>query len=913
MLCFRRVVVKGYTTTTSSHLSSSRLPCACHIQQRAYHESSKNHHKYGRWLSSSAPLNEPWHDGEDSEGDDTKPLVPHQTKQDLGKHYEAPDSDRASYQLSYSLSPLELEAFPSQLSNFSTAKRWFEQKVLDGNHESKQVYVDPNALQLFDAVFPEIAQSRSIGRIRNEHFDTWDYSTDSKGIQMEKAFAILDQDGSNAIERGEFDTIMERSGLDIVDEDDGGNQKNSMFDSIDKDGKGYITKQEFIEFWNSSNAQDQQQLQDTDRRTPKTVLREYLAGLVEPLVNNNVKVQLQPKDLNIDGYVDLLAVGGPSSYTAALAHKAQYPDKSVLHVVKNRLDSNADGSAYYYHERDAFPLYINRVNTGWYCVYADLHKRLRSSESLRDLCVQDRHHVKIAVNWWNILRNPWMVASIFIPNTWHAFQDLIVRQPKDSLMQQACLHSQRVPKIVETVCKSLGLPTRAFLVRDPDRAVYIGLKGAAEQASVHFDWLNKYANIPYHHLKDPSIFGKLVHEALAFDRDGALNPFMFENFQRAFDQVGIEYRQDWVLNRLFVQPDDKESHRLVGTAAEFSHCGTGEVKVIGFDKMTFSLGPSGSVVVDPTIEDSSSLESQETESSQIPEQSSSSSSSIVRDSLNTVHRTLARGSQAYKDTMWAAGSSSVCVIGIKRGAATGEKLDVFRKFIDGVNQHWTLIKEREVRVGGGGSKDDMNGDASDEKIYDFFCIQMTGGGNFPSRHTKPDFVLNLLHTTEAMFGLNNESSASLIQPGDIVYDIVQTRGCGRSVSARNTVGFSPIAKNVVSAYGLGGIGMTTAFSNGALQLQILEALEAEKGDQELAHGARMGQIGSTTSSQQSLQDFYGENIFEGVNYQAMIDDPQTVSRGLGIDTSVSVKENQWMMGTAAAAMTTTVLTFLSFL
>ena len=61
MLCFRRVVFKGYTTKSSSHLSSSRLPRACHIQQRAYHESSKNHHKYGRSLSSSAPFNEPWH------------------------------------------------------------------------------------------------------------------------------------------------------------------------------------------------------------------------------------------------------------------------------------------------------------------------------------------------------------------------------------------------------------------------------------------------------------------------------------------------------------------------------------------------------------------------------------------------------------------------------------------------------------------------------------------------------------------------------------------------------------------------------------------------------------------------------------------------------------------------------------
>jgi hypothetical protein len=50
-------------------------------------------------------------------------------------------------------------------------------------------------------------------------------------------------------------------------------------------------------------------------------------------------------------------------------------------------------------------------------------------------------------------------------------------------------------------------------------------------------------------------------------------------------------------------------------------------------------------------------------------------------------------------------------LGVKRGAASNKKLDVFRKFIDGVNQqHWTLVKEREVIIGG----DD------DDMIFDFF-------------------------------------------------------------------------------------------------------------------------------------------------------------------------------------------------
>ena len=32
---------------------------------------------------------------------------------------------------------------------------------------------------------------------------------------------------------------------------------------------------------------------------------------------------------------------------------------------------------------------------------------------------------------------------------------------------------------------------------------------------------------------------------------------------------------------------------------------------------------------------------------------------------------------------------------------------------------------------------------------------MTGGGNFPSRFTKPDVLLSLMHTTEKSFGLAN--------------------------------------------------------------------------------------------------------------------------------------------------------------
>jgi hypothetical protein len=69
-----------------------------------------------------------------------------------------------------------------------------------------------------------------------------------------------------------------------------------------------------------------------------------------------------------------VAIGGPSTYAAMLLFKLRHPEKKALHIVTDRFDSNHDGSAYYYHERDAMPVYVNRVNRGPYCVYVDLKK-----------------------------------------------------------------------------------------------------------------------------------------------------------------------------------------------------------------------------------------------------------------------------------------------------------------------------------------------------------------------------------------------------------------------------------------------------------------------------------------------------------------------------------------------------------
>lgn len=107
----------------------------------------------------------------------------------------------------------------------------------------------------------------------------------------------------------------------------------------------------------------------------------------------------------------------------------------------------------------------------------------------------------------------------------------------------------------------------------------------------------------------------------------------------------------------------------------------------------------------------------------------------------------------------------------------------------------------------------------------------------------------------------------------------------------------------MSAYGLGGIGMTTAFANGALQLQILEALAEVNGHVDLMKGFSKGKIGNDVALEK-LNIFYGENIFEDVNYKAMIDDPQKVARSLGFDQSNSGSEKQQATITGCVVATT---------
>jgi hypothetical protein len=305
---------------------------------------------------------------------------------------------------------------------------------------------------------------------------------------------------------------------------------------------------------------------------------------------------------------------------------------------------------------------------------------------------------------------------------------------------------------------------------------------------------------------------------------------------------------------------------------------------IGVEKLVASLGPSASFRVD-TLE----LEELDRVSSSSTTQRLATKFRYYLNRLKCLHP-LFRGNQVLKESMWASGSTSVILIGIKlpnqrdnSNSILEDKMELFRKFLDGVNQHFTPISERLIYL-------------PNNSTYRFFALQMTGGGNFPSRFTKPDVVVNLLHTTEHLFGLNeynnddNNPVDSIFEDGDIMYDIIQVRGCGRSVSATNSITFAPLANNAVINYALGGIGMTTMFPNAELSLQLLESMEkVKKGTVKNFVSSTVGEV---------------ENPLQDIDYSMMIDDPNLTVRMLGVNTTVSTKERLWL---TAIALTTTVI------
>jgi len=237
----------------------------------------------------------------------------------------------------------------------------------------------------------------------------------------------------------------------------------------------------------------------------------------------------------IDRY-PFVAIGGPSTYAAMLLFKLRHPEKKAIHIVTDRFDSNHDGSAYYYHERDAMPVYVNKVNRGPYCVYIDLRKRCMSPHRLLHLSISDRHHVKISLSWANI--NISKLFTIFLPNVYHMLLDLYLLPKSSSPLSNIVRHASSTRQIISTISSSLSssssspLPSAAaslsaataatvatvasasasasfssssslsvkqlLLLHRAEGACYVGLAGeGGNNPETHFKWLNQFAHIPF--------------------------------------------------------------------------------------------------------------------------------------------------------------------------------------------------------------------------------------------------------------------------------------------------------------------------------------------------------------------------------------------------------------------------------
>jgi hypothetical protein len=600
---------------------------------------------------------------------------------------------------------------------------------------------------------------------------------------------------------------------------------------------------------------------------------------------HNLNKHDEKQDTANNKRLDAVFIGGPSTLTACLLYKLRYPDHHIQHIVADRYDSNHDGSAYYYHQRDAAPVYINRVNRGPYCIYIDLYKRLINPKKLAHQAETDRHHVKISLNWPNI--KPRYLFTIFIPNFWHMTTDLWLKNKKNSKIAHVIQHACRTVHIVYAISEYTGVSVEKMVIHGTNKANYVGFAGSGSDPKKHFTWLNKFAHIPFSEISREG-FGAEVTQVLNFPNDGLMAPMIIENLEEQIGDLVKLFepnatheisRKSYQLKKLLVQPILSECqmynqmHMRV-TAIECLNTTTGITHQMPVNRVFISLGPSGQVkVVSPTL---TLMQHAVTvirrklisPSIRVTGGYKPTLSSLWRHTLNAISGRLFRGSQCLKDFLWASGSTSVILLGVDMDEVKPAQLDVFSRFIDGVNQHWTLFAQRDV------SLPITTDSGSSVKSYRFFAIQMTGGGNFPSRLVRPDYLLNLLYTTEKMYGIDVMKHA--------VYDLVQSRGCGRAVSAQNTISFQNLADNAVISYALGGIGMTTMFSNGERMVQMVQ-----QQDQTLRKLDK-----KMTST---------DRLLDGIDYSFMTNETQHLSRLLGFDDSMSKKEKIIVAGSVVVA------------
>lgn len=580
---------------------------------------------------------------------------------------------------------------------------------------------------------------------------------------------------------------------------------------------------------------------------------------------------------------DLLAIGGPAALVAAVLYQIRqqtlYPhredkDKAkIMWGVTSRFDSNHDGSCYYVHERDCFAVYSNPANRGLYVLWKDLARRgkmMVAWKSYEQEVIESRSYLKLNLKYFDT--TPAQMFKVFIPNLWHTYVDIFktsTGKPLETLLAQTARHSEKKDTIINAIEKQCG-PQSVFIPDSDKRMALHVTFDDKKQVEEHFTWLRNFAQMPYVDIlnreSEQSFFGSDVKALLRFPRDGIMCPWAFENMQNLLKSGGAETKQSMQLKKIHLMPlgdNDVQVHSVTYKDME-----TGEDKKIKTNNLVFSLGPSASFKFN--LPSYSLLEHLEDaiRGNQGPAYKPSLRS-WYRHFLNKVEEPFG-GDSLLKKFIWASGSSSVLMIGIDKSKVESGQLDVFRNFVGGENQHWTPIGERDVVDGSG-------------KTFHFVALQMTGGGNFPTRHISADVVLNLLRTTEKMFDLQDKRDV-------ITYDIVQMRSCGRAVSSKNAISFVSMGKGITGSYALGGIGMTTAYSNGELLNELLE-LRDMVAEGKITLKQMNDILASGNMSSPTVEKIYGvKEVLYGVNYHKLVDDQKRGARKLGRDESLSVME-----------------------
>lgn len=241
-----------------------------------------------------------------------------------------------------------------------------------------------------------------------------------------------------------------------------------------------------------------------------------------------------PKKAIGDESVEFLGVGGPTAVAAAALAKAG-GIKSATHTWYTRRGSNFDGSAYYYHIRDAFPVYINSVNRGPYCVYTDLAKRACTGAQLEEWARTDTDYVKIHMSWANLLRQPHLIWEVFIPNFIKMMLNIYIKPPKDTDISQVVKLSATAKTIAAALQKALEVE-RPLLLHGPDHlAFYAGVTNNKDVVE-HFNWLAEFAPGEIHFKADvPENHGLGVEQLLHFPGDGCMSPHIFEDLRAKLD------------------------------------------------------------------------------------------------------------------------------------------------------------------------------------------------------------------------------------------------------------------------------------------------------------------------------------------------------------------------------------------